>query len=115
MALYHITGTAEIGYWLALNLMRDRLENITLFGPYDTKEAALAYHDGELAAEPWDDVQEGAGHIGYAKTWRKVFKKGSPLEWMNPLHQAEREEPGFHQHGVHLRILDLKITSQVRA
>jgi hypothetical protein len=99
-----IQAEVELEYWLVLNLMRDKAQSQRGFGPFPSKEAALAYHDGELV-EPWTD--EGPnGFDGTIQTYTKRFRKGSELEWMNPLEQSERDVPGTFGHGIYERFGD---------
>lgn len=113
---FSIGGEIDIGYYLILNDMRNRLEKQTVFGPYESHSAALAFHDGELAEAPWNDVRnELIEPEDYPnKRFGKAFKKGSILEWMNPLLSHERERPGSHGHGVRRVLQNLDITSQAR-
>jgi hypothetical protein len=52
-------------YWLVLNLMRDRAESQRAFGPFRSREDALALHDAELADEAWTDDN-------YRKSFRSI-------------------------------------------
>lgn len=62
-------------YALLLNDMRSsNIENLRTVATAPTREELIAFHDGELAAEPWTDGDR----------WRKSFKAGSELEWCNP-------------------------------
>jgi hypothetical protein len=117
MPRFSITGEIDIGYYLVLNDMRGRLEGQTPFGPYDSAEAALAFHDSEKAPESWKDpigerLTDPCDYHG--KVFNKSFKKGSALEWMNPLMPYEREKPGSHGHGVHRVLENLEIKTQTR-
>ncbi len=62
---------------LILNHMRDRIEACSPRACAETKEAIEAFLARETAPAVYDDVEDG-------HTWRKTFKKGSQLEWMNP-------------------------------
>ncbi len=102
MPRFAVTAIANVQYWLLLNPMVGRIEAHDKFGPFESKEAALAFHDAEKV-EPYDD--EGRDFFAFnedaTKIYRKNFRKGGPLEWANPLTPAEREQPGQWHHGVH--------------
>lgn len=114
MARYRITGTVDIGYWLVLNNMRDRLESCTPFGPFDTPEEALQFHDSQKAETSY--VEEGPDGFepDAMRNFRKTFKKGGPLEWMNPLLDSERHQPSRFGHGVRRLMENLEINTQVK-
>lgn len=101
---YSITGAIDEGYMLVLNPMTDRVESSMPFGPFETAEKALAFHDMHRAPELWKDQDR----------WQKSFKKGSPLEWMNPLQPAEREKPNSFGHGVVFMRHNLQIFSKTK-
>lgn len=115
MPRFQITGQLDINYYLVLNNMRDKAESRCQFGPYESKEAALAYHDSQLADQVWEDTgASGIEPYFNNQVFRKSFKKGSNLEWMNPLQPTERDEPGFFGHGVFRVLENLDIQSQTR-
>lgn len=63
-------------YALLLNDMRSsNIENIKIVKTADTRQELIDYYNGELADKQWSD-----------KNWGKVFKKGSSLEWYNPVY-----------------------------
>jgi hypothetical protein len=99
---YQITAEVEYDYVLILNPMTGNLENRQQFGPFPTREALKAFYDAEVV-EPYEDQgPDFFSTVGATtKTYRKSFRKGGPLEWMNPLMPSEWEQPGFHHHGVH--------------
>jgi hypothetical protein len=94
------------GTYLCLQGMRGNSENQTFFGPFDDKQAAIAWHDGELAVQVWQD--KGTDDFGNVavKTYHKAFKVGSELEWFNPLLPDERLEPGHWGHGTHTLVME---------
>jgi hypothetical protein len=99
MSRYFVNAIAEYQYTLILNPMMGNTESGSQFGPFLTREAALAFHDGERV-ELYTD--EGVNTFdGGTKRYSKTFRKGGPLEWFNPLMPAERETPGCFGHGVH--------------
>lgn len=78
------------GFYLLLNPMRGRAEEIRAVGPFDSRDAAKQFHDDERASEPWTDEQ-----------WSRSFRPGSILLWMNPLHPGEEEAGGgLFGHGI---------------
>jgi len=98
-----IQAEVELEYFLALNSMIANTEQLTPFGPFPSREDALAFYDAEKV-EPYTEPGEN-GFTGLPTTWGKTFRKGGPLEWMNPLTDTEREaaEPPFGR-GVHERL-----------
>lgn len=80
-----VQGVATFGWFLRLNPMTGNTENGVDFGPFPTKEAALAFMDAERV-EPYEDegpdlfMDSASGK----KTYHKSFRKGGPLEWCNP-------------------------------
>lgn len=99
MTRYAISAIATYEYWLILNPMTGNTENGAQFGPFPTRQDALNFHDNELV-EPYSD--EGMCMFsGGTKTYSKAFRKGGPLEWMNPLGSAEKESPSAFGHGIH--------------
>ncbi len=99
MTRYAITGIATYEFWLVLNPMMGNTENGAKFGPFLTRQEAVAFHDGQLV-EPYTD--EGLCTFnGGKKTYSKTFRKGGPLEWMNPLMPSEYDTPSYLGHGIH--------------
>lgn len=99
MPKYRVELEVDIGFVLVLNLMRDRIQAQREFGPYPSRQAAIDYHNSQLAPQPWKDV--GDSEFADNQTFVKAFKKGSPLEWMNPLRPEEFSQPGPYGHGIY--------------
>lgn len=67
-------------YALLLNDMRSsNIENISIVKISDTKQDLVEWYES-LLSDPYSDGG-----------WGKVFKKGSPLEWCNPVHDIQKE------------------------
>lgn len=99
MARYAITGIATYEFWLILNPMMGSTENGAQFGPFQTRQEAVAFHDGQLV-EPY--TEDGICTFnGGTKTYSKTFRKGGPLEWMNRLLPGEADTPNVFGHGIH--------------
>ncbi len=67
----------------ALNLAEmhggvDKSQGVAVF---DSLEGLKNYYNSQLAEAPYTD-----------ETWHKVFKKGSPLEWYNPLNPVNQHD-----------------------
>ncbi len=99
MPKYIITGEVITGWFLVLNPMRSNAENRAKFGPYETAEAAKAFHSAELVPA-YSDTAPDSFNVGSNKTYRKSFRAGGPLEWMNPLTENELITPGAFGHGI---------------
>lgn len=69
-------------WMLQMNPMTGNTEDRHPIGWAETKEELEAF----VNAERVDPYQEpGTSHFdGKPTTWRKTFRKGGPLEWMNP-------------------------------
>lgn len=64
-------------YCLIMNPMTDRAESGRISVMSFEKDRLVKFYDGEIT-EPYSDDR-----------FRKVFKKGGPLEWYNPLWTLE--------------------------
>jgi hypothetical protein len=68
-------------YALLLNNMQSpNIENISIVKIADTKQELIDWYESQEADKGWTDGQ-----------WHKHFKKGSDLEWFNPIHNLEVE------------------------
>lgn len=104
MAAYNVKGVIEFGYVLVLNPMMSNMESGMPF-EFPSPEEAKRFYEGELV-EPYDD--EGPNLFdGGRKTYRKTFRKGGPLEMLNPLMPDEWEQPNRYGHGLHEIIKDI--------
>lgn len=80
-------------YTLALNPMQGNTEASTIVAIAYEKEKLEQWYKNQFAEEPWKDYGENSFPSkvdmgGYSNTnhcWHKVFKKGSALEWYNPI------------------------------
>jgi len=99
MARYMITGVGVYGFMLVLNPMMGNTENCKEFGPFDTKEQLMDFYNAEKV-ELYKDTGPNTFEGG-TKVYNKSFKKGGPLEWMNPLWEGEFEKPNYNGHGIH--------------
>jgi len=72
---------------LVMNPMQGRAEGRTEVARAETREALIAFHE-RLRVEPYTDDNR----------WHKTFRRGSPLEWFNPLTPSELEE-GYSSFG----------------
>ena len=99
MSKYSITATATYQLALHLNPMQQNTENYTQFGPFPTMEVLRAFYDNEKVEQYKEEGPDRFG--GGTKIYVKSFRKGGPLEWYNPLSEAEWIAPSYHGHGVH--------------
>lgn len=115
MANFQATVILDVSFFLVMNMMRNRCESQSAYGPFDSFELALAFHDGELAPESWSDKGRSDfsdGEVSFCKS----FKQGSPLEWFNPLTGEEREKGkrGVFGHGIYETTSIVSIQSQTQ-
>ena len=99
MTRYAISAIATYEYWLILNPMMGNTENGVQFGPFPTRQDAVAFHNNEMVTPYTEDGPCTFG--GGTKSYSKTFRKGGPLEWMNPLQAPEFEKPDDFGHGIH--------------
>ena len=74
---------------LIMNPMNARTEESDLVAWSTDKDTLINWYNSEIAEESYSDVQENYGFENSVKTWHKTFKKGSQLEWYNPLYNLE--------------------------
>lgn len=77
-------------YVLAMNPVTDRAERADNVAIATDREKLVAWYKDQLANETWVDG-----------TFRKVFKKGSQLEWYNPLGDLSESFESMFGHGIH--------------
>lgn len=71
-------------YALLLNDMRwPNIENIAVVRTADNMPELVGWYQAQLADKPYSDP-------GEPHSWGKAFKKGSELEWYNPVHDINR-------------------------
>ena len=68
-------------YFLIMNMMRNKSESQSLVIISDSREKIIQYYNDNIVPLYEDKIMEFEGE----HTYRKNFKKGSELEWMNPL------------------------------
>lgn len=99
MSSYQITAIGDYQFYIILQPMMGNTEGKKEFGPFNTREELMAFYNAEKV-EPYSE--EGPNMFGDGpKQYRKSFRKGGPLEWMNPLMESEFEAPGWHGHGIY--------------
>lgn len=69
-------------YALVLNMMRDRMERADVVAMSDSREELIQFERAERV-EPYSDPGY-SGFDGRETEFRKVYRKGGPLEWFNP-------------------------------
>ena len=74
-------------YYLVMNSMTERTESANIALMSDDKEKLINYYTNNL-----EYYQDG--------NWSKSFKKGSFLEWYNPLWNLEENNPSIFGHGL---------------
>ena len=103
MYRWKVNCEIEYNYVLLLNPMTGNTENCVEFGPFPTVEAARAFYDAEkveLYEDMGPDFFSTVG--GTEKKYRKTFRKGGPLEWVNPIPDMYWTQPDPHyNHGLH--------------
>lgn len=81
---------------LCLNPMRGQAEERTPVARANTKEALERFLAQEKV-EPYDDISDNMNFPDRPYTYRKVFRKGGPLEWFNWPMQPEPTGNHFQQ------------------
>ena len=71
-------------YILCLADMHGGVDKSKPVAVFSELELLRSYYQSQLADAPWQDA-ESPDNYGNVHKWHKVFKKGSPLEWYNPL------------------------------
>lgn len=99
MTRYLVNAEATYGFAIVLNPMTGNTENAQQFGTFETLEQAIEFYNSQIV-EPYADQGPDVFNGG-TKEYRKVFKQGGPLEWMNPLTDAEFQQPNQFGHGFH--------------
>lgn len=100
MSRYKISAELDITYDLVLNPMMSNIESVHCVGTFNSREEAKAFYNSHLASEPYKEL--GPNMFGpEEKMYHKVFKKDSPLEWLNPIMENEWVTPSCHNHGLH--------------
>ena len=76
-------------FYLVLNRVTDRAESWKIVAYAFTRDRLNEWYKDQIAPEPWKDDR-----------FHKVFKKDSPLEWYNPIHDILSQDPETFGHGV---------------
>ena len=85
-------------YLLVMQPMTGNAENTSLEAASFEKQKLIDWHN-EQKVELYND--EGPDNFGDgSKCYRKQFRKGGPLEWMNPI-DTPYFSPGTWGHGIH--------------
>ena len=111
MARYQISAVGVYGVILRMNNMMSNTEQATEFGPFEDLEAAKRYV-AERTVEHYSDEGPSMFDHGRTKQYSKCFRKGSELEWYNPLSEKEWEGLSSYGHGV-LEVL-LRVEAAVK-
>lgn len=86
-------------YLLYLNMMKDRVESSQCVAIADDPQKIIDWYNS-LLTEPYSDiVEEWSG----PKTYQKIFRKDSPLEWFNPVRSFN---PDHFGHGIREQWVD---------
>jgi len=96
-------------YKLLMNPMNARTEESNLVAWSTELDNLINWYNNEKEVEPYTDVQENYGFDYNIKNWYKIFKKGSHLEWYNPLdilEEINRYGQGIHQEWVNIDLLE---------
>ena len=75
-------------YVLCLASMHGGVDKAISVAIFDDLEKLKEYYNSQLAETSWTD-EASADSYGNVHTWHKVFKKGSLLEWFNPMNTFE--------------------------
>ncbi len=86
-------GVTEYRYFV-LNLagMHGGVDKSIGVAIFEDIEKLKSYYNSQLADKPWTD-KPSMDAYGNKHSWSKVFKKGSPLEWYNPLSPINSPNP----------------------
>jgi hypothetical protein len=97
-----ITGWARGGGFALVLQPIGKPDETEGFGPFESHAAALAFHDGEIVTPYTEEQPDQLGDKPVMKLIRKNFRKGGPLEMMNPLRpdQIEATEPDPKGYGI---------------
>lgn len=111
MTRYHITAIGEYKFYLILNPMMGQSEGKQQFGPFNTFEEVKMFYDGEKVEPYREEGPNGFSSTGKV-TYGKNFRKGGPLEWMNPINLFNHEELkiglNHYGHGIAEVLIDVK-------
>jgi len=83
-------------YALLMQGMTNNSENIQLMALSFEKQKLIDWHNEQLV-EPYEDDGPDNFNEG-TKSYHKVFRKGGPLEWMNPVENFD--QLGMFGHGI---------------
>ena len=86
----------QVKVWkLIMNMMRNQSESGSLVAVSDDKDKLINWYNDQKADEPYSEPGTNP-FSGGPTTWHKVFKKGSLLEWFNPVNT---DKPDHYNHG----------------
>ena len=69
-------------YLLALNPIRERTEEMVIVAVSPSREKLVEFYNSQLCEEYTEEINNETS--GYKAKFNKSFRKGGPLEWMNP-------------------------------
>jgi len=78
------TKTEYRFFILHLSDVRGGVDKATALAVFDDIEKLKSYYNSNLAEAPWSD-EPSPDFYGNTHSYSKVFRKGSPLEWYNPV------------------------------
>ena len=88
-------------YKLILNPMRSNTEDGKMVAISYSKDKLLDWYKNEMEEKDYEEVGDPSFEChGDSHTWRKTFKKGSVLEWFNPINLFDRDSiEGIKEYG----------------
>lgn len=93
------TITQVLVWKLILNPMTRNTGDSELIAWSDDKDKLMDFYN-DHKVEPYKEEGHASFEChGNSHTWRKVFKKGSPLEWYNPF-DSEDGSPNYYGQGL---------------
>lgn len=82
-------------FLLVMNDMRDRCEGATIAAISTDYDYLVNWYREQFATEPYRDKEPYDEH-----SWYKAFKKGSVLEWYNPISNTELNHCDYFNRGI---------------
>lgn len=96
---YLVQAEAIYAFSIVLNPILANMEAGQQYGPFETLDQAIDFYNGEIVESYSDEGPDVFN--GGKKQYQKFFRQGGPLEWMNPLSEAEFATPNRFGHGFH--------------
>lgn len=88
MTLFKIVAIAEVEYELVMHLTFGGPEDYNSFGLFPSRDAVIAFYRSQLIEQPYEE-EKFDPFSGTYKKYIRYFKKGSPLEWLDPLTEEQ--------------------------